>query len=198
MTCCVFLVVLVSSAPSFLSSLSLLFHLTTSSLVQVFPYLLHNESLMFSYDDCNFKVQKYKKSAARFLLILSFPTMFRSHPPSCSSPFLLLFSLLPLSLLPDILSRVVVWREFAILNSYTLEMSLGTRPLTHPLLLSLLSPPPPSPPSSSLLLPPPHSPHCSCSCSPSLQFGCKGGGDFGEDPSVRPPIHFNVTPSCLL
>jgi len=70
---------------------------------RVFPYLLHNESLMFSYDDCNFKVQKYKESAA----------------------------------------RVVVWREFAIPNSYTLEMSLG-------------------------------------------------GGDFGEDPSVRPPIHFNL------
>ena len=52
---------------------------------RVFPFLLHNESLMFSYDDCNFKVQRCKESAA----------------------------------------RVVSWRELAIPNSYTLEMSLG-------------------------------------------------------------------------
>ena len=32
---------------------------------RVFPFLLHNESLMFSYDDCNFKVQRCKESAAR-------------------------------------------------------------------------------------------------------------------------------------
>jgi len=70
---------------------------------RVFPYLLHNDSLMFSYDDCNFKVQRCKENAA----------------------------------------RVVVWKEYQIPNSYTLEMSLG-------------------------------------------------GGDFGEDPSVRPPIHFNI------
>ena len=68
---------------------------------RVFPFLLHNESLMFSYDDCNFKVQRCKESTA----------------------------------------RVVSWRELAIPNSYTLEMSLG-------------------------------------------------GGDFGQDPAVRPPQHF--------
>jgi len=46
---------------------------------------------MFSYDDCNFKVQRCKESAA----------------------------------------RVVAWRELAIPNSYTLEMSLGGGDFGH-------------------------------------------------------------------
>lgn len=52
---------------------------------RVFPYLLHNDSLMFNYDDCNFKVQRCKEGSA----------------------------------------RVVVWRDYGVNNSYTLEMSLG-------------------------------------------------------------------------